>query len=198
LSPFSDCRARPALERALLQHVGERGADAEPLPDFAERRRPAEAQDRCGQGPVGVLVERIDEQRPIGELGARDDERGEPTGGGQFVGAPRIGDDGLAHGAFDALVLDDLRVSAFARPLEAEEHGGPKAERHRIRFAIEYQTEILCKRGAAVGENTRPSSMMSTGCEREAKITVQVGPELQRHDQSRRSCHGVEVNVNRP
>jgi hypothetical protein len=32
---------------------------------------------------------------------------------------------GLAHGAVDALVLNDLDIGAFAGFLEAEEHGGP-------------------------------------------------------------------------
>ena len=31
--------------------------------------------------------------------------------------------DGLAHGAVDAFVLDDLNVAAFAGLFEAEEHG---------------------------------------------------------------------------
>jgi hypothetical protein len=45
-----------------------------------------------------------------------------------------------------ALVLDDLHISAVAGLLESEEHGGPQTEHHRIRLAIKYQAETLCKR----------------------------------------------------
>lgn len=49
-------------------------------------------------------------------------------GGGKFVGAAEIADDGLAHGAVDAFVLNDLNVAAFAGLFEAEEHGALATE----------------------------------------------------------------------
>ncbi|MGD1037928.1 MAG: hypothetical protein ABR878_12195, partial [Roseiarcus sp.] len=41
---------------------------------------------------------------------------------------------------------------------------------------INYQAYNLCKRATTFCENTRSSSMISTGCEREGPFTVQVGP----------------------
>ena len=111
------------LERALLQQMGQDVGDAEPLPDPAEQHRPTDPLRRNRQRAFGVLVERVDEQHLIGELGPRSDERGERAGGGQLVGAADIGDHPLADGGAVALVLDDLHVAAFAGLLEAEEHG---------------------------------------------------------------------------
>ena len=111
------------LERALLQQMGQDVGDAEPLPDPAEQHRPTDPLRRNRQRAFGVLVERVDEQHLIGELGPRSDERGKRAGGGQLVGAADIGDHPLADGGAVALVLDDLHVAAFAGLLEAEEHG---------------------------------------------------------------------------
>ena len=41
----------------------------------------------------------------------------------EVIGAPQIGDDGLAHGAVETLVLDYLDVSAMARFFDAKKHG---------------------------------------------------------------------------
>ena len=84
------------LERALLEQVGQHGVDPEPLPDPAKQQRPADPLRRNRQRAFGVLVERVDEQHLIGELGPRSDERGERAGGGRLVGAADIGDHSLA------------------------------------------------------------------------------------------------------
>jgi hypothetical protein len=47
------------------------------------------------------------------------------AGSGKFVDAAESGDDGLTHGALDALVFDDLNVAPHAGFLETEEHGWP-------------------------------------------------------------------------
>ena len=60
---------------------------------IGEQQRSADAL-----GPtrsVGVLVERVDEQYLVSELGPGSQQRGESAGGDQIVGAPQIGDDGL-------------------------------------------------------------------------------------------------------
>ena len=81
------------------------------------------------------MIERGDQQRLVGELGARGERRGKGAGGFELIGAAERGDDALAQGAINALVLDDLHVRAFAGLLEAEEHGGPRSgEHHGIRF----------------------------------------------------------------
>ena len=51
--------------------------------------------------------------------------------GGEFVRTAEIGDDGLAHGTIDALVLDDLNIGALAG-LEAEEHGALGIEHQNL------------------------------------------------------------------
>ena len=111
------------LERPLHEQVGQHGVDPQPLPDPSEQQRPADPLGGDRQRALGVLVERVDQQHLIGELGARGDERSERAGGGQFVGPADIGDHLLAHGRAVALVLDDLHVAALAGLLEAEEHG---------------------------------------------------------------------------
>ena len=111
------------LECALLQQADQDVGDAEPLPDFAKQQRAADPLGGDRQRALGVLVERIDQQHLIGELGARGNERSERAGGGQLVGAAEIGDHPLAHGRAVARVLDDLHIAALAGPLEAEEHG---------------------------------------------------------------------------
>ena len=111
------------LERPLHEQVGQHGVDPEPLPDPSEQQRPADPLGGDRQRALGVLVERVDQQHLIGELGARGNERSERAGGGQFVGPADIGDHLLAHGRAVALVLDDLHVAALAGLLEAEEHG---------------------------------------------------------------------------
>ena len=110
------------LERAVLQQITEHVGDAEPFPDPAEQQRSADTFGGNGQRSVGVLVERVDEQHLVSELGAGGEQRGESAGGDEIVGAPHIGDDGLAHRAVDALVLDHLDVGAAAGLLDAEEH----------------------------------------------------------------------------
>jgi hypothetical protein len=103
------------------------------------------ARDR--QRTLGVLVERVDEQDLIGELGARGKKRGKRAGGGQVVGAAEIGDDGLALARAFAFVLDDLDVAAVARLLETEEHGALTTEHHTKRFVAKYQARLLRTRG---------------------------------------------------
>ncbi len=110
-------------EPARLQQIGQDVGDAEPLPDPAEQHRSADPLRRNRQRAFGVLVERINQQHLIGELGPRGDEGSERAGGGQFVGAAEIGDHPLAHRRAVAFVLDDLDVAALAGLLEAEEHG---------------------------------------------------------------------------
>ncbi len=125
------------LEAAVGQQIGENLGNAEPRPDPAEQQRSAQALGRRGQDAALVLIEGGDQHHLVGELGPRGEQRGERAGGFELVGAAERGDDTLAHGALDALVLDDLHVSAFAGLLEAEEHGGPrKAEHHRFRFYL--------------------------------------------------------------
>ena len=111
------------LEPALLHQIIEDRANPQPLPDSAEQQRSADPLGGDRQRALGILVERIDQQHLIGELGARGKERSERAGGGQLVGAAEIGDHPLAHGRAVAPVLDDLHVAAPAGPLEAEEHG---------------------------------------------------------------------------
>ena len=163
------------LERALLEQVGQHGVDPEPLPDPAEQQRPADPLGGDRQRALGVLVQRVDQQDLIGELGARGDQRSERAGGRQFVGAAEIGDHRLAHGRAVALVLDDLHVAALAGLLEAEEHGALAIEHHEIRLAAKYQAQKLCKRGTTFCENRSPPSTISMLCEREGQFTVQVG-----------------------
>src|SRR5450756_291841 len=110
------------LERAVLQQFTEHVGDAEPFPDPAKQQRSADPFGGNGQRSVGVLVERVDEQHLVGELGAGGEQRGESAGRNEVVGAPQIGDDGLAHGAVDALVLDHLDVGATVGLFDAEEH----------------------------------------------------------------------------
>src|SRR5271165_1115503 len=111
------------LERALLQQMGQDVGDVEPLPNPAEQHRAADPLRRNRQRAFGVLVESVDEQHLVGELGRRSDERGERARGAQFVGTAEIGDHPLADGGAVARVLDDLHVAALAGSLEAEEHG---------------------------------------------------------------------------
>ena len=120
------------FEGAILQQIAQNIGDAEPVPYFAEQQRSADALGRDRQRPVGVFVERVDEKHLIGELGSRGKQRGQCAGGDEFVGAAEIGDDGLAHGTIDALVLDDLNIGAFAGLLDAEEHGALGIEHHEI------------------------------------------------------------------
>ena len=98
-------------------------------------QRAADALGRGGQRATLVLIEGGDEHHLVGELGARGQQRSKGAGSFELVGAAERRDDALAHGSVDALVLDDLHVSAFAGLLEAEEHGGPRRrEHHEIRF----------------------------------------------------------------
>src|SRR5450830_1620198 len=110
------------LERAVLQQLTEHVGDAEPFPYPAEQQRSANSFGGNGQRSVRILVEGVDEQHLVGELGAGGEQRGESAGRDDVVGAPQIGDDGLAHGAVDALVLDHLDVGTTAGLLDAEEH----------------------------------------------------------------------------
>ena len=110
------------LERALVQQIIEDRANPQPIPDPAEQQGSADPSGGDRQRAF-VLVERMDQQHLIGELGARGDERSERAGGGQLVGAAEIGDHPLAHGGAVARVLDDLHVAALAGLLEAEAHG---------------------------------------------------------------------------
>jgi hypothetical protein len=111
------------LERARLRQIVEDRANPQPLPDSAERHRPADPPGRDRQRTPGVLVERVDQEHLVGELGTRSEKRGERAGGGQVVGAAEIGDHPLAHRGAVAFVLDDLHVAAVAGLLEAEEQG---------------------------------------------------------------------------
>lgn len=117
-----------ALDRkfkgAVLQQISENHVDPESFPDPAQQERAADAFGQGRERAVGVLLHRVDEQDLAGELGARGEQRGERAGRLKVVGATEIGDDELPHRAVDALVLDDLDVGAFARPLETEEHYG--------------------------------------------------------------------------
>ena len=96
------------LKGTVLEQLGEHGGDAEPFPDPAEQQRSTDALGRNRQRSVGILVERADEQHLVSELGPRRKQRGKCAGGDEIVGAPEIGDDGLAHGAINVLVLDHL------------------------------------------------------------------------------------------
>ena len=116
-------RSTGKLECALLQQADQDVGDAEPLPDSAKQQGSADPLGGDRQRALGILVEHIDQQHLIGELGARGNERSQRAGGGQPVGAAEIGDHPLAHGRAVARVLDDLHVAALAGPLEAEEHG---------------------------------------------------------------------------
>ena len=127
------------LEGAPFQQIAEDGVDAEPFPDPAEHQRPADALGDERKAVLDALVERLDEQDLVAELRARRQQRGEPARRREFIGASHRGDDRLAHGAVDAFVLDDLHIGAFARLLEAKEHGAP-SEHHRIRVEVTNQT----------------------------------------------------------
>src|SRR5208337_929796 len=121
------------LERALVQQIIEDRANPQPIPDPAEQQGSADPSGGDRQRAF-VLVERMDQQHLIGELGARGDERSERAGGGQLVGAAEIGDHLLADSGAVAPVLDDLHVAALAGLLEAEEHGrSPRAPRNPSR-----------------------------------------------------------------
>ncbi len=120
------------FEAAILQQLREDVADPEPLPDFAEQQRPADALGLSRHRPFGVRIKRVDEEHLIGELGAGSKQRGQGAGSRKLVGAAEIGDDGLAHGGTFALVLDDLHVAAFAGFFDAEEHCALVREHHRI------------------------------------------------------------------
>src|SRR6202035_4466824 len=72
---------------------------------------------------VAVFIERRDEQHLVRELGAGGEERRQSAGRDEVIGAPQIGDDGLAHGAVETRVLDYLDVSAMARFFDAKKHG---------------------------------------------------------------------------
>src|SRR5208337_638371 len=122
------------LEPALLQQTIEDRANPQPLPDPPEQQGSADPLGGDRQRAFGVLVERMNQQHLIGELGARGDERSERAGGGQLVGAAEIGDHLLADSGAVAPVLDDLHVAALAGLLEAEEHGrSPRAPRNPSR-----------------------------------------------------------------
>jgi len=112
------------LKGAIFQKIAKNICDPEPLPDFTKQQRSADALGARRPCAVGVFIERIDEQHLIGEFGATGEQRGQGARGGEFIGASEIGDDGLAHGSVDALVLDDLDVAAFAELFDAEVHGG--------------------------------------------------------------------------
>ena len=120
------------FEGAVLQQITQNIGDAESFPYLAEQQWPADALRRDRQRPVGVFVQRVDEKHLIGELGSRGEQRSQCAGGGEFVGAAEIGDDGLAHGAVDAFVLNDLNVAPFAGLFEAEEHGALAIKHHGI------------------------------------------------------------------
>ncbi len=135
------------LEPALLQQIIEDPANPQPLPDSVEQHRPADPLGGDRERAFAILVERVDQQQLIGELCARGDERSQPAGGGQFVGAAEIGDHPLAHRRAVALVLDDLHAAALAGGLEAEEHGRSPIEHHGIRVATKSQAQKSCKRG---------------------------------------------------
>src|SRR5208283_1347717 len=142
------------LEGAVSEQIAENLRDAQPLPDFAKQQRAAEALGRGRHRAALVLIEGGDQHHLVGELGARGEQRGERAGGFELVGAAERGDDTLAHGALDALVLDDLHVSAFAGLLEAEEHGGPrKTEHHRIRFYLRRKAYFIGIRGTTFLKN---------------------------------------------
>jgi hypothetical protein len=95
----------------VLQQIAQNIGDAEPFPYLAKQQRPADALCRNRQRRVGVVVQRVDEERLIGELGSGGKRRSQCARGDALVGAAEIGDDGLAHGAVDAFVLDDLNVA---------------------------------------------------------------------------------------
>ena len=135
------------FECTMLQQLLEHRGDAEPVPDAAEQQRSADALGRNRQRSVGVLVERADEQHLVSELGAGRKQRGKCAGRDEIVGAPEIGDDGLAHGTINALVLDHLDISAIAGLLDAEEHGASERKHHRFKVALRLQAYNMCKRG---------------------------------------------------
>ena len=164
-------------EPALLQQIIENHADPQSLPDSAKQHRPADPLRRNRQCRSSVLVERADEQHLIGELCARSDQRGECSGGGQFIGAAEIGDDLLADGCSIALVLDDLHVAALAGLLQAEEHGGSPIEHHGIRVDPNHQAQKLGGCGTTFCENHPSPQTISMPYRRRAAPTVQVGPD---------------------
>ena len=131
----------------MLEQVCEHGGDAEPFPDPAEQQRSTDALGRNRQRSISVLVERVDEQHLVSELGAGQKQRGKCAGRDEIVGAPEIGDDGLAHGTINALVLDHLDISAIAGLLDAEEHDASERKHHRFRVALRLQAYNMCKRG---------------------------------------------------
>ena len=96
-----------------IASLTQRGARASSL--FSSISSPSQALCRDRQRPVGVFVQRVDEKHLIGELGSRGKQRSQCARGGEFVRTAEIGDDGLAHGTIDALVLDNLNISASSR-----------------------------------------------------------------------------------
>ena len=111
------------LERALLQQMGQDIGDAEPLQIRPNSIGPPIRFRRNRQRAFGVLVERVDEQHLIGELGPEAMREASAPEARNSSARPTLAITLWRTAAPSRLVLDDLHVAAFAGLLEAEEHG---------------------------------------------------------------------------
>ena len=84
-------------------------------------------QTKGSKGRTVILSEHVRKEirsfHLVSELGAGGEQRRQGAGRDEVIGAPQIGDDGLAHGAVKTLVLDYLDVGAMGRFFDAEKHG---------------------------------------------------------------------------
>ena len=84
-------------------------------------------QTKGSKGRTVILSEHVRKEirsfHLVSELGAGGEQRRQGAGRDEVIGAPQIGDDGLAHGAVKTLVLDYLHVGAMGRFFDAEKHG---------------------------------------------------------------------------
>src|SRR5215469_17497956 len=122
-----DGKAELARRQQAIQHR----ADAELLPQPREQQRAADPLGIERQAGV-ILIERLQQQHLVSELGARSEQCGQGTGRDQRLGAAEIGNDRLAHGATKAVVLDNLKVGTRPRLLNAEEHHSSNTEHYDI------------------------------------------------------------------
>ena len=131
------------LEGTVLKQLGEHGGDAEPFPDPAEQMRLAATDNDPSASASSALMSNT------WSVSLAPDESSEASAPDAMRSSarPEIGDDRLAHGAVNALVLDHLDVGAIAGLLDAEEHGASERRHHGFRVALSLQAYNMCKRG---------------------------------------------------
>src|SRR5215469_15222893 len=157
-----DGKAELARRQQAIQHL----ADAELLPQPREQQRTADPPGIERQAAV-ILIERLQQQHLVGELGARGEQCGQRTRRDQRLGTAEIGNHRLAHGAANAAALDNLNVGARARLLNPKEHRSPPMRSTTISsFLAQQQAGNCALRGTTYWQSRSPASMISITCQR--------------------------------